>query len=349
MLFRILATLPILTITWTSSIQALPCHVDDFSPSLNNLSNSASMTIDMGILGASGGTGICATMGVKSIAGLRTCALAGGVTSLAATAFVIEPAIESAIQEGVKYLGQQGADRFGDTAQEKAAIKQLVGDTANVAGLIVGAKYLHGRLSGAPGVNAKSAKAGEAKSSDLAGSKVQSEIQGISNLKISASGRTAEIQALRNERLSRSDGLAKLKARPDAQTLEISHNVGDRAAFERKLGALQDLADRGKLTKTQTVRDTDVTFQYRKDLLDRAKKDWEHANPAKHQRFKDLLDRVDADHLHELQLGGIDHRSALTMLDKPVNRSFGAQIRPQLAKMPEGTPISQVVEKAGKK
>ena len=50
-------------------------------------------------------------------------------------------------------------------------------------------------------------------------------------------------------------------------------------------------------------------------------------------------------HLHELQLGGADHLSALTMLDKGVNRSVGPQIRHQLKDLPSGTKISRVLEK----
>jgi hypothetical protein len=178
---------------------------------------------------------------------------------------------------------------------------------------------------------------------------VQSEIAMLQKMPGNVAKHGPEANAWKLSRESRADGLAKTKAQPEQQTLEIAHNVGDRAAFERKLRSLQDLADRGKLTKTQTVRDTTVTRDYRKDLLDRAKKDWKQADPERYRNMQIRIKNMDADHLHELQLGGIDHRSALTMLDKPVNRSFGAQIRPQLAKMPEGTPISQVVEKAGKK
>ncbi len=46
--------------------------------------------------------------------------------------------------------------------------------------------------------------------------------------------------------------------------------------------------------------------------------------------------------MHELQLGGLDHHSSLSMLDKSVNTLVGSQIRHQLAKMSEGTPITGV-------
>ncbi|MBP9828838.1 MAG: DUF637 domain-containing protein [Proteobacteria bacterium] len=133
---------------------------------------------------------------------------------------------------------------------------------------------------------------------------------------------------------------------PTAQ-LELMHNVGDRAAFNRKLEALQDLADRGKLFKTGgTMRDADLTKTYRKSLINRAEQQWGATEPGRVKRIKERLLDMDADHLHELQLGGVDQLSALTMLDKSVNRSVGSQLRHQLAQVPEGTKITSVIEKS---
>jgi hypothetical protein len=103
---------------------------------------------------------------------------------------VIEPAIEAAIQEGVQYLSQQGADRFGDTPQEKAAIKQLVGDTANVAGLFVGAKYLHGRYNHVSGLITKPAV--------VEGMGVAEALSGIEKAEISATASAIEELSLLN-------------------------------------------------------------------------------------------------------------------------------------------------------
>ena len=44
-------------------------------------------------------------------------------------------------------LGNGAAEIFGDTPTEKAAIRLLVGDTVNVAGLIAGASYLKHRAA----------------------------------------------------------------------------------------------------------------------------------------------------------------------------------------------------------
>ncbi|MES2608309.1 MAG: hypothetical protein V4544_06240 [Pseudomonadota bacterium] len=110
----------------------------------------AMLYIDMAVLGAAGGTGLCAASGIKNIAGLRTCALLGGATSLAATALMVEPSIEALLTEGVRQLGNISADHLGDTAQEKAAIRQLIGDGANLAGLLAGANYLKVRGANLP-------------------------------------------------------------------------------------------------------------------------------------------------------------------------------------------------------
>jgi len=112
--------------------------------------------------------------------------------------------------------------------------------------------------------------------------------------------------------------------------------------FGRKTSALQDLAERGKLRKADAVRDPRVTEKYRENILKSAERQWGKSEPQRAQRIIDRMDRLDADHLHELQLGGIDHRSSLWLLDKPVNRSFGAQIQRQLRDVPAGTPITRI-------
>lgn len=69
------------------------------------------------------------------------------------------------------------------------------------------------------------------------------------------------------------------------------------------------------------------------------------SEPVRFENIKELLRKMDADHLHELQLGGADQKSALWMLDKKVNRSLGAQIQSQLKDVPIGTKITDVITK----
>jgi hypothetical protein len=143
---------------------------------------------------------------------------------------------------------------------------------------------------------------------------------------------------------------AREAAKVSAQ-LELSHNIGCRQAFDRKLIALQDLADRGKLFKSANImRDESVTFAYRRNILAQAYKQWWTTDPARVQRIEQALKtRLHADHLHELQLGGVDHGSALSLLDKQVNMSVGSQVMHQLKDVPVGAKITSVIEKASKK
>jgi hypothetical protein len=93
------------------------------------------------------------------------------------------------------------------------------------------------------------------------------------------------------------------------------------------------------------VRDPNLTDKYRDTLLKRAEQEWGKTGPEKFQRMKERFLKLDADHLHELQLGGVDHFSALTMLDQGVNRSVGPQIRYQIKDLPNGTKITRILEK----
>ena len=124
-------------------------------------------------------------------------------------------------------------------------------------------------------------------------------------------------------------------------TLQYKEGM-DLRDFGRKTSALQDLAERGKLKKSDAVRDKTITKEYRENILKSAERQWGKSEPQRAQRITRILKKLDADHLHELQLGGIDHRSSLWLLDKPVNRSFGAQIQRQLRDVPTGTPITKI-------
>ncbi len=51
---------------------------------------------------------------------------------------------------------------------------------------------------------------------------------------------------------------------------------------------------------------------------------------------------MDVDHLHELQLGGIDNVGNMRMIDKGVNRSIGSQIMHQIKNLQNGTQITKI-------
>ncbi|MGI4850862.1 MAG: hypothetical protein ACRYGR_02870 [Janthinobacterium lividum] len=112
--------------------------------------------------------------------------------------------------------------------------------------------------------------------------------------------------------------------------------------FNRKTKALQDLAERGKLVKTQPDRDPEITKGYRKNILEAAQEKFGQSNPEMLAKIEKNLKKMDVDHLHELQLGGSDHQAILTMLEKQVNRSVGSQVRHQMKDLPIGTKIDKI-------
>lgn len=115
--------------------------------------------------------------------------------------------------------------------------------------------------------------------------------------------------------------------------------------FFPKARSLQDLAERGKLSKGHSmVRGSEVR-SYRRSLIQSAKNKWEITDPNKFKSITNRIKNMDVDHMHELQLNGLDVRGNLSMLDKSVNRSIGAQIQKQLKDLPVGTKITGVTIK----
>lgn len=114
-----------------------------------------------------------------------------------------------------------------------------------------------------------------------------------------------------------------------------------KAEFRRKAQALVDLGEEGALFKAKSVRDRNITKKYRQDIIDRIYAQYNHVNP---QFSKKLIDRVtrrmQPDHVHELQLGGLDAAVNLKFLDTFTNWHVGTrQIRPQIRNLPDGTRI----------
>jgi len=51
---------------------------------------------------------------------------------------------------------------------------------------------------------------------------------------------------------------------------------------------------------------------------------------------------MDVDHLHDLQLSGLDDVSNLWLLDREVNRGLGRQIWKQIKGLPDGAIIENI-------
>ncbi|MFI5843759.1 hypothetical protein ACIA8K_29060 [Catenuloplanes sp. NPDC051500] len=126
-------------------------------------------------------------------------------------------------------------------------------------------------------------------------------------------------------------------------TIELRMDEGyNRAEFIRKARALQDLGEEGALYKATNpgARDPNLTLDHKYDLLNRIETVYAHVPEFRNR----LLSRVygsQADHVHELQLGGKDVRENLRMLHAETNRGVGEQIRLAIVrdKIADGTPI----------
>lgn len=84
-----------------------------------------------------------------------------------------------------------------------------------------------------------------------------------------------------------------------------------------------------------------ATKKYRKQLLKRVRSRYSNA-PATRKELEERINEMDVDHLHELQLGGMDEVRNLKMLDSSVNRSVGVQIKNALKDLDEGAIINKI-------
>lgn len=121
-----------------------------------------------------------------------------------------------------------------------------------------------------------------------------------------------------------------------------------KAEFAKKAAALQKLSDQGKLFKAPNPvkRNSQITKNYKGDLIKRVYDQYGSTNPAFADKLKDrILNRMDPDHVHELQLGGADAASNLKMLDRFTNWHIGTQqIWPQIRNLDDFTPIKIKIE-----
>ncbi|WP_010304017.1 hypothetical protein [Candidatus Odyssella thessalonicensis] len=146
------------------------------------------------------------------------------------------------------------------------------------------------------------------------------------------------------------EGLDLAKPKGVTLTLEFKEGMNLRD-FNRKVKALQDLAERGKLFKASNPvqRNPRVTAAYRARIKKQAEKQWKVSDPQKYNKIKEKIANKQADHMHDLQVKGLDHASNLCLLDANVNQLLGYQLWQQLRKLPNNTPISNIIIKEVKK
>ena len=132
----------------------------------------------------------------------------------------------------------------------------------------------------------------------------------------------------------------------EANIIKIRQKPGtNKSAFDGKVKELQKLAKDKKLVKTKpSKRDRRLIDEYRKDLNNRIDQQYGKQNLEFAAKLKQYArDKIDIDHMHELQLGGKDIFKNMRALDRPTNRSIGAQISQRIKHLPEGTQIDRIV------
>jgi hypothetical protein len=132
---------------------------------------------------------------------------------------------------------------------------------------------------------------------------------------------------------------------PSRASLRIEYEAEwNRRDFDRKTRALQDLAERGKLRKAPNpvARDPSIPRNHKDALIRRAYDRYGKSDPAKFQSLRARIRQMQPDHVHELQLSGLDEASNLSLLDADVNTGIGRQIWQQTRNLPDGTIIDRI-------
>ncbi|MEU9381346.1 DUF6531 domain-containing protein [Streptomyces sp. NPDC048279] len=117
--------------------------------------------------------------------------------------------------------------------------------------------------------------------------------------------------------------------------------------FRMKADALLKLSDAGVLFKAPNpvARDSSITNNYKRDLIRRVYDQFGKTN----REFADtlrsrILQRMNPDHVWELQLGGPDAATNLHILDAFTNQRIGNQIWQQIRNLPDHTPLKIRIE-----
>ena len=109
-----------------------------------------------------------------------------------------------------------------------------------------------------------------------------------------------------------------------------------KAHFAKKMKAMMQLGKDGKLRKSLTPRNGNAQANYRAKMQ-RAIDNM--SDPVKKQKAQNAFDRMEADHIHELQANGLDVQSNLWMLEAGINKSVGPRLARRLDHVPDGAPF----------
>jgi hypothetical protein len=114
--------------------------------------------------------------------------------------------------------------------------------------------------------------------------------------------------------------------------------------FSRKARALKSLAQQGKLRKASNASALrgEEAGAFKNRLIRSAYDKFNSTDSQKFARLRDRIRSMDADHVQDLQLGGLDESSNLWLLDSEVNQGLGSQIWQQIKGLPDGTLITDI-------
>jgi hypothetical protein len=130
---------------------------------------------------------------------------------------------------------------------------------------------------------------------------------------------------------------------PHKVKVYVTNNGYPERDYQRKVNALQRTTQQNPISPTKPNRDPSVTRKYRKDPIARVQRRWGTSDPQKAANIVGKIKTMDADHIQELQLNGLDGSPNIKMTNSGLNRSIGAQIAPQIRNLPPGTQI-EIVE-----
>ncbi|KPI15694.1 RHS repeat-associated core domain containing protein-containing protein [Actinobacteria bacterium OK074] len=117
--------------------------------------------------------------------------------------------------------------------------------------------------------------------------------------------------------------------------------------FKMKANALQKLSDAGVLFKAPNpvARDASITNNYKRDLIRRVFDQYGKSNRDFAEALRSrIVQRMNPDHVWELQLGGPDAATNLHILDAFTNQRIGNQIWTQIRSLPDHTPLRIRIE-----
>ncbi|EPY12850.1 RHS repeat-associated core domain-containing protein [Paenibacillus alvei] len=116
--------------------------------------------------------------------------------------------------------------------------------------------------------------------------------------------------------------------------------------FNRKVHYLQKLSDENLLRKVPSVRDSEITKQYKKEVIQKIIKLYYGKDKEGARKLIDKVSKqMDPDHRWELQLDGLDHKRNLKLMDWFTNRRMGTNISNQLKNVPYGSRIKIQIER----